>query len=185
MLGREMVLRRARGYAPLPSCDAIHENFGESNPKSEIRILAVGGHLKNSVALAVGKNVFISQHIGDLETEQANAAFRRVTGDLAQTLRQRSRKLIAADLHPDYQSTQFARQSGQSAIFGVQHHVAHVLSCMAENEIVLPALGVAWDGTGYGSDGTIWGGEFFLSSDAKADASRICVRFVCPAATRR
>jgi hydrogenase maturation protein HypF len=175
MLGREMVLRRARGYAPLPvqlqTADCRLRNQKSSaaavqseirNPKSEI-ILAVGAHLKNSVALAVGKNVFISQHIGDLETEQANAAFRRVTGELP-GLYDVEPEIIAADLHPDYQSTRFAQQSGKKN-FAVQHHVAHVLSCIAENEVALPALGVAWDGTGYGPDGTIWGGEFFFVTD--------------------
>jgi hydrogenase maturation protein HypF len=160
MLGREMVLRRARGYAPLP--------VQISNLKSEIsNILAVGAHLKNSVALAVGENIFLSQHIGDLETEAANCAFRHVAEDLPK-LYDASPELVAADLHPDYLSTRFAQTSGKS-IFSVQHHVAHVLSCIAENEIQLPALGVAWDGTGYGIDGTVWGGEFFLVTDEKVE----------------
>jgi len=123
-------------------------------------VLAVGAHLKNAVALAVGENVFVSQHIGDLETAQAGDAFRRAIRDL-EKLYDAQPEIVAADLHPDYRSTQFARDSGKK-VFGVQHHVAHVLSCIAENDIRLPALGVAWDGTGYGTDGTIWGGEFFL-----------------------
>jgi hydrogenase maturation protein HypF len=160
MLGREMMLRRARGYAPLP--------VQIQNSKSEIQnVLAVGAHLKNSIALAVGKNVFLSQHIGDLETEQANVAFRRVTGELPE-LYDVEPELIAADLHPDYQSTRFAQKSGKRN-FGVQHHVAHVLSCIAENEVALPAMGVAWDGTGYGPDGTIWGGEFFTVAETKVE----------------
>ena len=175
LLGREMMLRRARGYAPLPvqlrtaDCGLRNEKLGGGAVQSEIRdpkseiILAVGAHLKNSVALAVGENVFLSQHIGDLETEQANAAFRRVTGELPK-LYDVEPEMIAADLHPDYQSTHFAQQSGKKN-FGVQHHVAHVLSCIAENEVVLPALGGGWDGTGYGPDGTIWGGEFFSVTD--------------------
>ena len=154
ILGREMILRRARGYAPLPI--TFKSEIG--NRKSEI-ILAVGAHLKNSVALAVGDNVFISQHLGDLETEQANTAFRRACADLPKLYGVEPTR-IAADLHPDYISTKFAQERGKK-IFGVQHHVAHVLSCVAENEVELPALGVAWDGTGYGTDGTIWGGEFF------------------------
>ena len=112
---------------------------GEPNPsKSEI-VLAVGAHLKNSVALAVGENVFISQHIGDLETEPANAAFRRVAGDLP-GLYDVEPEMIAADLHPDYLSTQFARESGKKNL-GVQHHVAHVLSCIAENEVAAARAG--------------------------------------------
>ena len=160
MLGREMVLRRARGYAPLP--------VQIQNSKFKIQnVLAVGAHLKNSVALALGENVFISQHIGDLETEQANGAFRRVTEDLPR-LFGAALESIAADLHPDYLSTRFAQASGKK-VFGVQHHVAHVLSCIAENEVVLPALGVAWDGTGFGPDGTIWGGEFFRVMPEKVE----------------
>ena len=162
MLGREMVLRRARGYAPLP----IRLESKVQSPKSKV-VLAVGAHLKNSVALAVGENVFISQHIGDLETEAAHRAFRQVAGDLPK-LYGAQPELVAADLHPDYLSTNFAQASGKP-VFGVQHHVAHVLSCIAENEIPLPALGVAWDGTGYGTDGTIWGGEFFLVTDEKVE----------------
>lgn len=189
MLDREMVLRRARGYAPLP----INLKSAVRNPQSET-ILAVGAHLKNSVALATGASVFVSQHIGDLESEAAHDAFRRVAADLPRLYNVRP-EIIAADLHPDYLSTQFARelvaqaslpagaggiladrsfteqgcsvnpQAGSPRYIQVQHHVAHVLACVAENEVELPALGVAWDGTGYGTDGTIWGGEFFLVTE--------------------
>jgi len=166
MLGREIILRRARGYAPLPI------TLKGSNPNRDT-VLAVGAHLKNSVALAVDEQVFISQHIGDLETEQANAAFRRVAGAL-QKLYEAKPRIVAADLHPDYLSTRFAdelvKAEGSGANkFSVQHHVAHVLSCIAENEIGLPALGISWDGTGYGTDGTIWGGEFFLVTDKEVN----------------
>ncbi len=155
MLDREVVLRRARGYAPLP----VTLKSEVRSPKSEV-VLAVGAHLKNAVALAVGPQVFISQHIGDLETEQAHSAFRDVIGDF-QKLYEATPTIIAADLHPDYLSTKFAQEHGATRMIQVQHHIAHVLSCMAENEIEPPCLGVAWDGTGYGLDGTIWGGEFF------------------------
>ena len=166
MLGREMVLRRARGYAPLP----VSLQRSTSNRQ---RVLAVGGHLKNSIAFAVGENVFLSQHIGDLETEPASQAFRRVCRDLP-GLYAATPEIIAADLHPDYLPTKFAGEmiranppSGQNgqprglASVGVQHHMAHVLSCIADNSLELPAFGVAWDGTGYGTDGTVWGCEFF------------------------
>ena len=199
MLNRELVLRRARGYAPLPiqintplpSCgNPITARRGEG--RGEGNVLAVGAHLKNAVALSVGNQVFISQHIGDLETEQAYTAFRRVIADFEKLYDARP-QIIAADLHPDYLSTKFAldqvRSSGFSRseppeggtpsdkpqpavpeagapiVMQVQHHIAHVLSCMAENEIAPPVLGVSWDGTGYGTDGTIWGGEFFLVTD--------------------
>ena len=158
LLGREQVLRRARGYAPLPI-----QLAPESNRVNE-PVLAVGAHLKNAVALAIGSRVFISQHIGDLETSAAYDAFTRVAADLPRLYEVRPR-LIAHDLHPDYLSTQFARRLAagceNSRTVAVQHHVAHVLGCMAENELHPPVLGVSWDGTGYGSDNSVWGGEFF------------------------
>jgi hydrogenase maturation protein HypF len=150
---REMVLRRARGYAPLP----LHR--AEPMPC----VLAVGAHLKNSVALSVEREIFLSQHIGDLETSQAHAAFRRVIADL-QRLYAVTPDYVACDLHPDYLSTRHAAQIG-APLVPVQHHWAHVLSCLAENEIEGPALGVSWDGTGYGLDGTIWGGEFLRANE--------------------
>ncbi len=162
MLGREMVLRRARGFAPLP----VQIKSPNPDAKSQV-VLAVGAHLKNSIALAVGGNAFISQHIGDLETEQANQAFRQGVVDLPK-LYDASPEMVAADMHPDYLSTKFAGETGKS-MYAVQHHVAHVLSCVAENEVALPALGIAWDGTGYGTDGTIWGGEFFHVSDYQVE----------------
>ena len=153
VLDRELVMRRARGYAPLP---IRMKNPGPS-------ILATGAHLKNAVALSSGENVFVSQHIGDLETASALAAFEQVIADLRE-LYEIEPEALAMDAHPDYLSSKFAlrycRSIGRPAA-AVQHHVAHVLSCMAENEIDGPALGVAWDGTGFGLDGTIWGGEFF------------------------
>ncbi len=149
--GREQVLRRARGYAPLPV----------TLPEALPDILAVGAHLKNTVAMSVGTNVFISQHIGDLETPQAHAAFRRAAADLPR-LYEATPELVACDLHPDYLSTEHAAQMSAHRQ-AVQHHWAHVAACMAENALDPPALGVAWDGTGLGTDGTIWGGEFLLA----------------------
>jgi len=148
MAGRESVLRRARGYAPLPI------ELKRSSPP----ILAVGAHLKNTVALSIGRQVFISQHIGDLETVPAVAAFYHAVQDL-ERMYETYPRVVAADAHPDYASSSFARASKRRLI-SVQHHAAHIYSCMAENDIELPALGIAWDGTGYGLDGTVWGGEF-------------------------
>jgi hydrogenase maturation protein HypF len=167
MLNRELLLRRARGYAPLP---IPLPTLSVDSPA----VLAVGAHLKNTVALSVGDQVFVSQHIGDLETEQAHTAFRRTISDF-QLLFETSPKIIAADLHPDYLSTKFARQLASTRsgpanpVVAVQHHVAHILSCMAENQVPVPFLGVSWDGTGYGLDGTIWGGEFFLAGENTID----------------
>ena len=153
MAGREMMLRRARGYAPLPIALASRME----NRESRI-VLAVGAHLKNTVALNIGSDVFVSQHIGDLATKPAHDAFMRSTADLPR-LYEAEPDVIAHDLHPEYLSTRFAlQQPGQKV--AVQHHWAHIVACMAENEIAPPALGVSWDGTGYGLDDTIWGGEF-------------------------
>ncbi len=167
LLDRELVLRRARGYAPLP----ITLQSEVRSPNSEV-ICAVGAHLKNTVALAVGPQVFVSQHLGDLETAAAYDAFRRAVADF-QRLYEACPEIIAADLHPDYLSTKFARElaapAGGPRCVGVQHHLAHVLSCMAENELAPPLLGVAWDGTGYGLDGTVWGGEFFHVTETAAE----------------
>jgi hydrogenase maturation protein HypF len=150
--GRELVLRRARGYAPFPVL--------VESPLAPM--LALGAHQKNTVAVSVGRQVFLSQHIGDLETPQANDAFRKVAADL-QRLYEVKPTLVTCDLHPDYASTRFAGSFAERAglkTVRVQHHYAHILSCMAENEVEGPCLGVSWDGTGYGLDHTIWGGEF-------------------------
>jgi hydrogenase maturation protein HypF len=147
--GRESVMRRARGYAPLPVF------VGRDLPA----VLAVGGHLKNTVAIAVGQQVFLSQHVGDLDTIEARGAFERAIDDLCRLYRFKP-ELVACDLHPDYASTRWARESGLPLV-AIQHHQAHVAACAAENGIEGPYLGVSWDGTGYGLDGTVWGGEFF------------------------
>lgn len=147
--GRAGILRRARGYAPL----------GIRVAKELPPVLAVGGHLKNTVAIAVGHDVFLSQHIGDLETLEARHAFERAIEDLCR-LYSFKPDAVVCDLHPDYASTQWAEKSGLP-IIRVQHHHAHVAACAAENSIDGPYLGISWDGTGYGLDGAIWGGEFF------------------------
>lgn len=150
VMDRDMLLRRARGYAPLPV------RLKDSLPAA----LAVGGNLKNTVAIASGRDAIISQHIGDLENLSAYASFRRVIHDL-QGLYDIQPAAIACDLHPDYLSTGYAQDAGLPLV-PVQHHLAHVFSCMAENELTGPVLGISWDGAGYGMDGMIWGGEFLL-----------------------
>jgi hydrogenase maturation protein HypF len=156
-LGREMILRRARGYAPLPI------ELPEAGPAT----LAVGGHLKNTVAVAQGSLAFLSQHIGDLSNLASIRAFGQVAADL-QRLFGVTPEIVAADAHPQYASTRLAEKHG-ATVFPVQHHHAHVLACMAENHLSTPVLGVAWDGTGYGLDGTIWGGEFLRVGQANFD----------------
>ena len=156
---REMVIRRARGYAPLPiQLNSKQNKFIDDN------VLAVGGHLKNSIALKVKNNVFISQHIGDLSTDEANKTFRKVINDFKLLYNTNPPKVIS-DLHPEYISTKYAKDKSKD-VRTVQHHYAHIASCRLENQIEGEALGVSWDGTGYGLDGTIWGGEFFLSDDS-------------------
>jgi len=146
------VLRRARGYAPFPV-------FAD---RPLPPILGVGAHLKNTVALSVGREVFLSQHIGDLETPEALAAFERVIADFRR-LWEVTPVAVAHDLHPGYLSTKWARETGIPMI-GVQHHHAHLAACLAENQAQGDALGVTWDGTGYGIDRTVWGGEFLAGS---------------------
>jgi hydrogenase maturation protein HypF len=155
MMGRELVLRRARGYAPLP--------ITIIGIQHAVPLLAVGAHLKNTIALTSEDNIFISQHIGDLETKESLDAFRRVITDF-QSLYEVKPAQIVCDLHPDYLSSKFARSTGIPYI-EVQHHYAHIASCMAENQLEGELLGVSWDGTGYGLDGNIWGGEFLLTTD--------------------
>jgi hydrogenase maturation protein HypF len=157
-LGRELVLRRARGYAPLPV---------RATPAVDA-VLAVGAHQKNTLAAASAGQLFVSQHIGDLDTPQALDALRRVAGSFERLYEWRPER-IACDMHPDYRSTRFAERLAAERglpLLRVQHHHAHVLACMAENDLSGPVLGVAWDGTGYGLDGTVWGGEWLLVTGA-------------------
>jgi hydrogenase maturation protein HypF len=152
-------LRRARGLAPLPVLMS----------RKAPAVLAVGAHLKNTVALNVGNSVFVSQHIGDLETPQALAAFRAVIGDFLD-LYEAEPVAIAHDLHPDYACTHWAQEAARAStspvagaqLIGVQHHHAHLASCLAEHQCAERVLGDTGDGTGLGPDGTIWGGEFLL-----------------------
>ena len=163
MAGRERVLRRARGYAPLPV------RIGADGAP----MAAMGGHLKNTVAVAAGRNVFLSQHIGDLESAASVDAFHHAVESLERLFDVRP-ACVAADAHPDYVSTRAAASSGRPVVT-VQHHVAHVAACMAEHEIDGPVLGVSWDGTGSGTDGTIWGGEF-LNVDGAEWSRFACLR---------
>ena len=150
--GKQQILRRARGYVPLPIL----------LPAASPPLLAVGGHLKNVFCLASGSNAYQSQHLGDLENLTSLEFFGEALEHLKRTF-EIEPKFIAHDLHPRYMSTQWAMQQSLPLI-AVQHHHAHIVSCMAENSITDPVIGIALDGTGYGTDGNVWGGEVLLST---------------------
>ena len=148
------ILRRARGYAPLPI------EVMEDLP----RALAVGGHRKSTVAIGMGRQAVVSQHLGDLDTSAARCGFEAAIYDLLGT-HAFEPELVAADRDPGYVSRQWAEGCGLRLV-AVQHHHAHVAGCAAENGVAGPYLGVAWDDGGLGDDGAIWGGEFFSARSA-------------------
>jgi hydrogenase maturation protein HypF len=152
---QERVLRRSRGYAPHP----ITLSF----PVAEI--LACGAELKNTFCLTKDHYAFLSQHIGDLENYET-LVFYRETLDRMKRLFRVAPRFVAYDLHPQYLSTKFALEIEDVQHIGVQHHHAHIASCMAENGIADKVIGVAFDGTGFGTDGKIWGGEFLVADFA-------------------
>lgn len=149
--GIELPLRRSRGDAPLP----LPLPFEVRTPT-----LAVGGHYKSTFALGRDRSAFLSHHIGELDDLEAYRAFEREIGHY-RALFQIEPRRVAHDLHPDYASTRLAQQLGLERIV-VQHHHAHLAACMAENGLGGDVLGVTFDGTGYGDDGTLWGGEFLI-----------------------
>lgn len=151
--GKHFVIRRARGYAPLP----LAFETGKKN------IFALGGHLKNTIAFSDKKSIFISQHIGDLNSEKTFITFKKAIKTF-KDIYQAETDFVACDLHPDYLSSQYAGSLAKK-LFPVQHHYAHILSCMAENKLKGNVFGIAWDGSGLGTDGTIWGGEFFRADE--------------------
>jgi hydrogenase maturation protein HypF len=153
--GQERILRRSRGYAPHP----VTLGF----PVAEI--LACGAELKNTFCLTKDHYAFLSQHIGDLENYET-LVFYRETLDRMKQLFRIAPAAVAYDLHPQYLSTKLALEMTDCRQIGVQHHHAHIASCMAENGIEGKAIGVAFDGTGYGTDGKIWGGEFLIADFA-------------------
>jgi hydrogenase maturation protein HypF len=153
------LFRRARGYAPLPL-----KISGADLPV----VLAVGGHLKNTVAISLGREVVISPHIGDLDNALGVEVHRRAIDDLLSFFAV-TPQLVACDLHPDYASTRHAQQLAARwgvPLIPVQHHHAHIAAGMAEHVLDGPVLGFSWDGTGYGTDATAWGGEILLCQGA-------------------
>ncbi len=158
--GRETVLRRSRGYAPAP----VRTSF-----KFEREILACGAELKNTFCLARDHHAFVSHHVGDLENLETLSSFTEGIEHYRRLFHLQPR-VVAHDLHPEYLSTKYALslEDVQTRI-GVQHHHAHVASCMADNEVEGEVIGVAMDGLGFGHDGRLWGGEFFVADLLEAE----------------
>jgi hydrogenase maturation protein HypF len=155
---RLLPIRRARGYAPIPVV----------MPGAARSVLAVGGELKNTFCVASGNHAWVSQHIGDMENLETLEAF-EASVELFETMYAVAPDVVAADAHPGYLSSKWARTSGRAPVLEVQHHHAHVAAVMAEHGLdpYEHVIGVAFDGTGYGDDAAIWGGEFLLA-DAEA-----------------
>lgn len=154
-----IVIRRSRGYTPatlsLPlSCDEP--------------ILATGGQLKNTFALGRGRQALVSHHLGDLDDFRAYEAFTRDVA-LYEEMFGVHPRIVAHDLHPDYASTRFALERPDTVPVAVQHHHAHLASCMAEHQLLGPVIGVIWDGAGWGTDGCVWGGEFLVGDYGRSD----------------
>jgi hydrogenase maturation protein HypF len=150
--GAERFIRRSRGFVPIPVF-----------LKKEVPpILACGAELKNTICVTKQDKAFLSQHIGDLENI-ATYDFFKLTVDHLKRILDINPEIIACDMHPDYLSTQFAAEQAPIPIIQVQHHHAHVVSCMAEHKLEGDVIGLAFDGTGYGTDGTIWGGEILIA----------------------
>ena len=154
--GSARQMRRSRGFVPVPVF------LKEELPA----ILAVGGELKNTICLTKGSHAFLSQHVGDLENVESYKFFGEAVEHLEKILEIQP-KIIAHDLHPDYFSTKWALAQKGVQFVGVQHHHAHIASCMAENHLDGQVIGIALDGTGYGTDGRIWGGEVLVASYAE------------------
>jgi len=154
--GQRQFFRRARGFVPNPV------RFAAASP----HILAVGGELKNTFCLARDGYAFLSQHIGDLKEYRTNEYFAHEIAEWQRLMRVQP-EVVACDLHPSYLSTKYAGQHPAAKKIGIQHHHAHIVSVMAEHDLHKPVIGVALDGTGYGADGTIWGGEFLVADRAE------------------
>jgi len=148
---KTLLMRSSRGIAP--------QSF-RVDSKDERKILAVGAHQKNAIAIYLNHQIIVSPYIGDLDNIASHELFEKMIESFARFY-DFTPDLIVGDLHPNYASTQWAKKQN-IPFMQVQHHYAHILSTMCEHKLSEPVLGIAWDGTGYGDDGTIWGGEFLL-----------------------
>ena len=157
--GEDSLLRRSRGYVPKPI--ALNNDYPP--------VLALGPQMKSTLCLLKGNLAFLSPHIGDLETPQARDFFHETIA-LMERITECRPSLLACDLHPGYYATRIARQMAEARAIPlpfshIQHHHAHIVSCMAENGLNGEVIGLAMDGTGYGTDGHIWGGEFLVADE--------------------
>ena len=149
------ILRRGRGYVPRGV--ALERAFAEP-------VLACGAHLKNAICIGAGDSAFLGPHIGDLESVATLRAFETSVEQMKQFIGVEP-AIVAHDLHPDYFSTRFAQTQSGARLVGVQHHHAHIVAAMAEHGVTGHVLGFAYDGTGYGTDGTSWGGEVMIADE--------------------
>jgi hydrogenase maturation protein HypF len=154
MAGETRFFRRSRGYVPMP----VFIN------KKKVQVLACGAELKNTVCLTKDNKAFLSQHIGDLENLPTYDFF-KMTIEHLKRINEIKPEVIACDLHPNYFSTRYALEQKELPVIQVQHHHAHIAACMAENQKKGPVIGLSFDGTGYGADHTIWGGEVLLADE--------------------
>ena len=150
--GKEYLIRRSRGYAPSP----VFVKTAKAKPK----VLATGGELKSTFCLSRGREFYLSHHIGDLENAETLYSFEEGINHYKKIF-QVEPEILAYDMHPEYLSTKYALKTDMSKKVPIQHHQAHIAAGMADNNLEGHVIGVAFDGTGYGTDGRIWGGEFF------------------------
>ncbi|MCI0614583.1 Sua5/YciO/YrdC/YwlC family protein, partial [bacterium] len=162
------ILRRARGYTPFPILAS----------RMLPPLLALGGHMNVTFAISRNQELIPSQHLVDMEGLESRQVSESTLKDFLRLYKVKPQAVVH-DLHPDYFTTQFAEEYGLPKI-GVQHHHAHLAACMLENQIESPVLGFTWDGTGYGTDGTIWGGEFLLGTPQHVERVASLLPFSLP-----
>lgn len=175
--GHELPVRRARGYAPMPiTLPVTHSGPGQAGRESNVVLLATGADLKSTLCLLQGRHAVLSQHIGDMGNVETYEAFTRAADHL-QTLFRIDPEVLACDAHPGYLSTRWAHEHAEGRpVIAVQHHHAHIASLLAEQGAAAgtsdePVIGFSFDGTGYGTDGAIWGGEVLLAGRTAFDRS--------------
>ena len=175
--GQPQMIRRSKGYAPVPlfmNIDGTHADDTQTNSDGAsvpLQILATGSQLKNSFALTKDSFVYMSQFFGDMDTMENQAVYLENLDRLKELFRIKP-EAVVCDMHPLYFTTKFAESYSEAQnlpLIKVQHHHAHVASVMVENDLRGKVIGVSFDGTGYGTDGNIWGGEFFICEGAEAE----------------